>query len=115
MVLAVNIPEHDPQPGQQLCSMRLASSRVILPEAAAPTAIKALLRSKTSDPCRPASIGPPVTITVGRFSLAAAMAMPGITLSHEGMSTRASKACARATVSTESAISSRDAREYFMP
>ena len=43
------------------------------------------------------------------------MSMPGMILSQLGISTRASKAWASATVSTESAISSRLASEYFMP
>ena len=45
------------------------------------------------------------------FVRAAAMSMPGMILSQLGMSTKASKQCARASVSTESAISSREGRE----
>ena len=41
--------------------------------------------------------------------------MPGTILSQFGTRTRASKACATAMHSIESAMSSRDAREYFMP
>ena len=64
-------------------------------------------------PCRSSSdsIGPPETKTEGRLSLAAAISMPGTTLSQLGMNTRASKPWARAMHSTVSAISSREARE----
>ena len=64
---------------------------------------------------RPASIGPPVTTTVGISSRAAAMSMPGMILSQLGISTSASNACAVTAISTESAISSRLASEYLMP
>ena len=57
------------------------------------------------------SIGPPETNTQGRLSLAAAISMPGTTLSQLGMNTSASKPWAMAMHSTVSAISSREARE----
>ena len=41
--------------------------------------------------------------------------MPGTILSQFGTHIIASKQCARATVSTESAMSSREGSEYFMP
>ena len=43
------------------------------------------------------------------------MSIPGTILSQFGMSTRPSKACAVAIASMESAISSRLAKENFMP
>ena len=43
------------------------------------------------------------------------MSMPGTTLSQFGTQISASKQWARAMVSTESAMSSREGREYFMP
>ncbi|MBA7666162.1 hypothetical protein ES703_74239 [subsurface metagenome] len=51
----------------------------------------------------------------GRFSLTAAISIPGIILSQLGIKTRASKPWASATTSTESAISSRLGRLYFIP
>ena len=64
---------------------------------------------------RPASIGPPLTNTVGTFILAAAIKSPGTFLSQFGTITRASNWWARAITSVESAISSLLAREYFIP
>ena len=52
---------------------------------------------------------------VGMFTRSAPMSMPGTILSQFGTQMSASKQCARATVSTLSAISSRLGREYFMP
>ena len=63
----------------------------------------------------PAFIGPPETKIVGMFSRTAAMSMPGMILSQLGMQTRPSKQWARTIVSTESAMISRLASEYFMP
>ena len=51
----------------------------------------------------------------GTLSLKAAMSMPGTTLSQLGMNTSASKAWAMATSSMESAMISREGKEYFMP
>ncbi len=63
----------------------------------------------------PAAIGPPETKTVGMFTRMAAMSMPGMILSQLGMQTIPSKQWARSIDSTQSAISSRDGSEYFMP
>ena len=49
------------------------------------------------------------------FTRAAAIIIPGTILSQLGMQTTPSKQCARSMVSTQSAISSRDASEYFIP
>ena len=51
----------------------------------------------------------------GILSLDAAISIPGTILSQLGISTSASKPCANAIDSIESAISSRDASEYFIP
>ena len=51
----------------------------------------------------------------GIFNLAAAISIPGTILSQFGISTRASRPCAIVIDSIESAISSRLAREYFIP
>ena len=56
-------------------------------------------------------MGPPEQTTVGMFSRRAAITMPGTILSQLGSSTRPSKQWAAARVSTESAMSSREARE----
>ena len=43
------------------------------------------------------------------------MSMPGTILSQFGMQTMPSKQCARTMVSTQSAMSSREGSEYFIP
>ena len=60
-------------------------------------------------------MGPPDTSTVGTFTRAAAMSRPGTFLSQFGTITSASKPCASAMHSVESAIRSRVTRLYFMP
>ena len=60
-------------------------------------------------------MGPPLMTTVGMFSRAAAMAMPGMILSQFVTMTRASRACPWAMTSMESMISSRLGRENFIP
>ena len=54
-------------------------------------------------------------MTTGMSNLAAAMTIPGTTLSQLGMSTRPSSAWALAMISTESAMTSLLTNEYFMP
>ena len=51
----------------------------------------------------------------GIFNLAAAINIPGTTLSQFGINTIASKGVAIATASTESAISCLVTNEYFIP
>ena len=63
----------------------------------------------------PASIGPPETKVVGRLRRAAAMSRPGTFLSQLGIMTSASKPCASAMHSVESAMRSRVTSEYLMP
>ena len=113
--LAVNIPEQLPQVGQAFCSIASSSAWSILPAANAPEASKLEFKSSVRPFSLPASIGPPLTKTQGKSSRAAAINMPGTILSQFGIKTRASKAWAKAIVSAESAISSRLAREYFIP
>ena len=81
----------------------------------APTASNILDKDVSHPPTRPAIIGPPLTTTAGILSLTAAITIPGTILSQLGTSTRPSKQCAFAIVSTLSAISSLEAREYFIP
>ena len=56
-------------------------------------------------------MGPPLTTMAGMLMRAAAMSMPGTILSQFGIKTSASKQWARARVSTESAMSSREGSE----
>ncbi len=49
------------------------------------------------------------------FSRASAITTPGMVLSQPQMATTASKACARTNSSIESAITSRDTSEAFIP
>ena len=60
-------------------------------------------------------MGPPEQTTAGTFMRTAAMTMPGTILSQLGTSTIPSNWWARNMVSTLSQISSRLAREYFIP
>ena len=117
MLLAVNIPEQEPQVGQAFCSISVSCCRLILPAETWPTPSKTLIRSMglPVDGFTPAFIGPPETKMEGIFTRAAAISIPGTILSQLGMKTTPSKQWARSMVSTQSAISSRLAREYFMP
>ena len=115
MLLAVYMPEHEPQPGQVPRSNSSSCSSSIRPALRAPTASNILDRLVLSPATLPASIGPPETTMEGRFSRTAAITMPGTILSQLGTSTSPSKQCANAIVSVLSAISSRLARLYFMP
>ena len=115
MVFAVYIPEQDPQVGQATFSICSNSSSEMSPASNLPTA------SNTSDKpiflplCMPASIAPPETNTDGKFKRAAAINIPGTTLSQLGMNTIASNGVAIAEASMESAIILRVTKEYFIP
>src|ERR1035437_4768177 len=127
---AVNIPEHEPQVGQALCSSFFNCSSVILPAWSSATPLNTEIKSDfcvagwrygarpsslTFCPVTPAAIGPPLTKTVGMLTRIAAINMPGTILSQFGMHTMPSKQCALSMVSTQSAINSRDGSEYFLP
>ena len=115
MVFAVYIPEQDPQVGHATFSICSNSSSEMRPASNLPTA------SNTSDKpiflplCTPASIAPPDTNTDGKFKRAAAINIPGTTLSQLGMNTIASNGVAIAEASIESAIILRVTKEYFIP
>src|SRR5262249_7427781 len=107
---AVNMPEQEPQVGQ--------ADRSIAPSCASLTdsladAVIASIRSifeRTTPSIAtvlPASIGPPLTKTVGTLRRNAAISMPGVILSQLEMQTSASAQCALTMNSTASAISSR--------
>ena len=105
MVLAVYMPEQLPQVGQQESSYWCSSSSLILPAEWAPTASKMFERPMRSLPgSLPGSIGPPLTKTVGKSMRAAAISMPGTTLSQLGTKTTPSKAWAMSMISQLSAI-----------
>ncbi len=122
MLLAVNIPEHDPQVGQADRSISASSASLTL---ASLDAIIESIRSSLRTigfPSRswvptilPASIGPPDTKMVGMSRRMAAINMPGVILSQFEMQTSASAQCALTMYSTLSAIRSRLGSEYSMP
>jgi len=102
--------------GQAAFSIASSSSAEISPRAFWTPPTKASIRSTVlPSAVLPASIGPPETKTVGTFTRIAPMNMPGTILSQLGMQIIPSNMCALIIVSTESAISSREGSEYFMP
>ena len=110
--LAVNIPEHEPQPGHERFSISASSSSPTVLSAAFTIAIT---RSRFSFFHVPFSMGPPETNTVGMFKRIEAMSIPGVILSQFDIHTRASTLCALHMYSTLSAIMSRDGSEYSIP
>ena len=112
---AVNIPAQEPQPGQALFSSRASSASSILPAAHAPTASNISVRLSLRSPSAPGSIGPPLTKIEGMLTRQAAISIPGTILSQFGINTAASIGWAVSMTSIESAISSREQREYFIP
>ena len=112
MEFAVNIPEQLPQPGQAQLSISFSSSSLTL--LSAPFTM-AVMRSAFAPFQRPASIGPPLQKTVGMLSLIAAISIPGVTLSQFDMHIMASALWALTMYSTESAMISREGREYSIP
>ena len=92
ILLAVNKPEQEPQPGQALCSIALSSFLSIFPASKRPAASKTVLTLISTPLRRPGSIGPPLTTIAGMFKRAAAINIPGTILSQLGISTNPSKA-----------------------
>ena len=120
MVLAVYIPPQAPSPGHIARSIRPRSSSLILPALQAPTASKAsMIVTCFSVPSvsftQPGAIVPAYKNTDARSSLAAAISIPGSDLSQPASRTEPSIRSACITVSTESAITSRDTSEKCMP
>ena len=113
--LAVYIPEQEPQVGQALFSNSQSPQSSSVPALYEPTASNILERLVLCPSTLPASIGPPLTNTVGILSLAAAIKSPGTFLSQLGIITRPSKPCAITIASVESAIKSLVTSEYFIP
>ena len=106
--LAVNIPEHEPHPGQAHPSNSCTSASDTLASALM-TIVS--IRSTPRPRKLPASIGPPETNIVGMFSRMAAMSIPGVILSQLLMHTKASALCALTMYSTLSAMISREGSE----
>ena len=115
IVFAVYIPPQAPSPGQIARSTRSTSSRVILPARQAPTASNASMIVTSCPSTWPGMIDPAYRKTLARSSRAAAIIMPGSDLSQPASSTEPSSRSAIITVSTESAITSRETREKCMP
>ena len=109
---AVNIPEHDPQPGHAEFSISHTYASSALPDAYLPTASKTSFRLVSLPLLSlPGIMGPPEHKIAGRLILAAAISMPGTILSQFGIRAMASNPCAITIVSTVSATSSREAKE----
>ncbi len=121
MLLAVNMPEHEPQVGQAERSILASSSLDTLSSLEAIIAsMRSSFRTPPGEPdavdsTLPASIGPPDTKIAGMLSRMAASNMPGVILSQFEMHTSASAQCALTMYSTLSAMSSRLGNEYSMP
>ena len=115
ILFAVNIPAQEPHPGHALFSNSYSLLSSMSPAFLAPTASNISDRLLWVSSTIPGIIGPPEQTMAGRLILAAAITIPGTILSQLGTSTRPSKQCAIAMVSTLSAMSSRLARLYFMP
>ncbi len=95
--------------------MALSSSSLIAPTAFAPTASKTDVMSSARPSRCPGRMVPPYRKTLGTLTRAAAMSIPGRDLSHPAKVTMASKRSACMTVSTESAMTSRETSEACMP
>ncbi len=120
MVFAVYMPPQAPSPGQMARSMASTSARDILPAAHAPTASKAsMIVTVLSEPSDilaiPGRIEPAYRNTEARSSRAAAISIPGSDLSHPASRTDPSSRSAIITVSTESAMTSRETSEKCIP
>ena len=114
------MPPQAPSPGQMARSMASTSARDILPAAQAPTASKAsMIVTVFSEPSEslamPGRIEPAYRNTEARSSRAAAISIPGSDLSQPASRTDPSSRSAIITVSTESAMTSRETREKCIP
>ncbi len=100
--------------------MRLRSASLILPARHAPTASnESMIVTSFSVPSlsltQPGAIEPAYRKTLDRSRRADAMSMPGIDLSQPASSTEPSRRSAIMTVSTLSAMTSRETSEKCMP
>ena len=115
MVLAVYIPPQAPSPGQIARSIWSTRSCVINPRAHAPTASKASMMVTSLPSTWPGKVEPAYTNTDATSIRAAAIIIPGKDLSHPAKVTIPSRRSACITVSTESAITSRETSEKCIP
>src|SRR4051794_34808441 len=115
IVFAVYMPPQAPSPGHVARSIASSSSLVMRPVAHAPTAsnVSTIVRSRPSR--WPGSVVPAYTKTAARSRRAAAITMPGRDLSQPASNTDPSSRSANITVSTESAITSRETSDARMP
>ena len=116
IVFAVNWPPQAPGPGHDASSISRSSSRLIFPARYAPIASNTVTTVASRRPrSTPGLIVPLYRARPGRSRRASAIAAPGSVLSQPTRHTRPSKRCPRATSSIESAITSRDTSEAFIP
>ena len=115
MVLAVNIPPQEPSPGQAAFSTRSSSASSMVPRPRAPTASKTFWIVMSWSSSRPGRIDPPYRKTLGTSMRTAAISIPGSDLSQPANVTIPSSRSACITVSTESAMTSRETSEARMP
>ncbi len=116
IVFAVNWPPQAPGTGQDASSISRSSSRLIFPARYAPIASNTVTTVASRRPrSTPGLIVPLYRARPGRSRRASAIAAPGSVLSQPTRHTRPSKRCPRATSSIESAITSRDTSEAFIP
>ena len=94
MVLAVNIPLHEPHPGHAVSSSFCRSVGVSLLAITLPIASKTVFTPTFSPVKVPLCIAPPVRLMAGMSSRAAAMSMPGVILSQLEMRIKPSRRCA---------------------
>jgi hypothetical protein len=115
IVLAVYMPPHAPSPGQigPLDAVDLLA--VILPGQAGADGLEGVDDRHVRPSTCPGMIEPAYRNTAARSSRAAAIIMPGSDLSQPASSTEPSSRSAIITVSTESAITSRETSEKCMP
>ena len=109
------MPPQAPSPGQIARSILSTCSSEIRPRAQAPTASKASMIVTSLPSTDPAKVVPAYTNTDATSIRAAAIIIPGSDLSQPANVTIPSKRSACITVSTESAITSRDTNEKCIP
>lgn len=115
MEFAVYMPEQEPHVGQVLHSYSRSFSSVILPALNSPTASEMEEKLVFAPSTWPASIGPPLTNTVGTLRRAAAHQKARHVLVAVRHHDERIKAVCNAMASVESAMRSRVTSEYFMP
>ncbi len=115
IVLAVPMTGQAPGPGHEHSSISRRSCSLMRFSGRAPNTASFTSGANTV-PSRhfPTSIGPPVTMMEGKFTLIAPMRWPGIMLSHDASRTKPSNKCTMDMISIDAARTSRIASSYFM-